>query len=67
MSARRGHRVLTASNYEHLEDELRWLDLLIVCGSDTSTLRNRGCSGGAGPRTVYITPARSRLAARPQR
>ena len=45
------------NNYEHLEDELRWLDLLIRLRTRTLALQNQAVPEAQASRTVYITPA----------
>jgi len=44
-------------SYEHLEDELRWLDLLIRLKARTLALQNRAAPDAQIPRAAYITPA----------
>ena len=46
-----------ANSYEHLEDELRWLDLLIRLRTRTVALQNEAAPEGQVSRTAYITPA----------
>lgn len=43
-------------SFEHLNDELRWLDLLIQLRTNTLGLQNQENPEGQTPRTVYITP-----------
>jgi MoxR-like ATPase len=45
------------NNYEHLEDELRRLDLLIRLRTKTLALQNQASPEGQASRVVYITPA----------
>ena len=45
------------SNYEHLEDELRWLDALIRLRIRTFDLQNKAAPEAQASRAVYITPA----------
>jgi SpoVK/Ycf46/Vps4 family AAA+-type ATPase len=45
------------NNFEHLEDELRWLDLLIRLRVRTLALQNQVDPESQAARTVYITPA----------
>ncbi|MEI9971344.1 MAG: hypothetical protein WDO73_04405 [Ignavibacteriota bacterium] len=46
-----------ANNFEHLADELRWLDLLIGLRASTLTLQSEWAAEGQVPRAAYITPA----------
>ncbi len=46
-----------ADNYEHLADELRWLDLLIRRRAATPALLNQLAPESQTSRAVYITPA----------
>jgi len=46
-----------ASNFEHLEDELRWLDALIRLRAGTLDLLNRSAPEAQTSRAAYITPA----------
>jgi ATP-dependent 26S proteasome regulatory subunit len=45
------------NNYEHLEDELRWLDLLIRLRTRTLELQNQAAPETQTSRAAYITPA----------
>jgi SpoVK/Ycf46/Vps4 family AAA+-type ATPase len=45
------------SNYDHLQDELRWLDALIGLRVRTLDLQNKTAPETQVSRTVYITPA----------
>ena len=56
MSAAAGIRPY-GNNYEHLEDELRWLDLLIRLKCRTLRLQNQTSAETQVSRAAYITPA----------
>ena len=56
MSAGKGMRPY-ANNFEHLEDELRWLDLLIRSKCRSLPLQNQTSAETQLARAAYITPA----------
>lgn len=46
-----------ASNFEHIEDELHWLDALIRLRTETLDLQNKTAPEAQAARAIYITPA----------